>query len=160
MEESRLPEPVPSSQVYGMTGEFGGKVPVAGIAGDQQAALFGQGCWRSGQAKNTYGTGAFLLLHTGSHRIASERGLLTTIACDDRGQPAYALEGAIFVAGATVQWLRDGLGLLENAADTAAMAGELDSNDGVYLVPAFVGLGGPHWAVSYTHLTLPTIYSV
>ncbi len=144
---SVLPEVRPSSGVFGETapGLFPDPLPVAGVAGDQQAALFGQGCWRAGQAKNTYGTGAFLLLHTGSDRIASERGLLTTIACDERGQPAYALEGAIFVAGATVQWLRDGLGLLENAADTSAMAGELESNDGVYLVPAFVGLGGPHW---------------
>ena len=142
-----LPEVRPSSGIFGETDPdlFAGPIPVAGVAGDQQAALFGQGCWREGLAKNTYGTGAFLLLHTGAQRIASEAGLLTTIACDDRGQPAYALEGAIFVAGASVQWLRDGLGLLEEAAETAAMARDVESNDGVYLVPAFVGLGAPHW---------------
>jgi glycerol kinase len=142
-----LPEVRPSSGVFGEADAelFGRTVPVAGAAGDQQAALFGQGCWRAGLAKNTYGTGAFLLLHTGGERIASERGLLTTVACDAAGQPAYALEGAIFVAGASVQWLRDGLGLLDEAGETARMAGELASNDGVYLVPAFVGLGAPHW---------------
>jgi glycerol kinase len=142
-----LPEVRPSSGDFGQSDPslFGGSIPVAGVAGDQQAALFGQGCWRPGLAKNTYGTGAFLLLHTGTERIASEQGLLTTVACDARGQPAYALEGAIFVAGASVQWLRDGLGLLETAPETAGMAAELDSNDGVYLVPAFVGLGAPHW---------------
>jgi glycerol kinase len=142
-----LPEVRPSSGEFGRTEPelFSGPVPVAGVAGDQQAALFGQGCWRPGLAKNTYGTGAFLLLHTGDERIASRSGLLTTVACDPAGQPAYALEGAIFVAGAAVQWLRDGLELLEDAAETAAMAAELDSNDGVYFVPAFVGLGAPHW---------------
>ncbi len=144
---SILPEVRPSSGSFGdATADlFGRAIPVAGVAGDQQAALFGQGCWKPGLAKNTYGTGAFLLLHTGGERIASESGLLTTIACDAAGQPAYALEGAIFVAGAAVQWLRDGLGLVGDAAETAAMAAELDSNDGVYLVPAFVGLGAPHW---------------
>ncbi len=142
-----LPDVRPSSGDFGRADAelFGGSVPVAGVAGDQQAALFGQGCWAPGLAKNTYGTGAFLLLHTGDERIGSESGLLTTVACDAAGQPAYALEGAIFVAGASVQWLRDGLGLLTDAAETAALAGELDSNDGVYLVPAFVGLGAPHW---------------
>jgi glycerol kinase len=142
-----LPEVRPSSGVFGEAEPtlFGGTIPVAGVAGDQQAALFGQGCWAPGLAKNTYGTGAFLLLHTGEERITSRSGLLTTIACDPTGRPAYALEGAIFVAGASVQWLRDGLGLLEEAAETARMAAELDSNDGVYMVPAFVGLGAPHW---------------
>jgi glycerol kinase len=142
-----LPEVRPSSGVFGETepGLFGGPVPVAGVAGDQQAALFGQGCWRPGLAKNTYGTGAFLLLHTGSERVESTRELLTTLACDAAGQPAFALEGAIFVAGAAVQWLRDGLGLITEAAETAALAASLDSNDGVYFVPAFVGLGAPHW---------------
>ena len=142
-----LPEVRPSSGDFGATTPdlFGAAIPVGGVAGDQQAALFGQGCCTPGLAKNTYGTGAFLLLHTGDERIASESGLLTTIACDARGQPAYALEGAIFIAGAAVQWLRDGLGLLERAADTGAMAASLESNDGVYLVPAFVGLGAPHW---------------
>jgi len=142
-----LPEVRPSSGDFGTTVPdlFGGPVPVAGVAGDQQAALFGQGCWRAGLAKNTYGTGAFLLLHTGAERIASESGLLTTVACDAEGGPAYALEGAIFVAGAAVQWLRDGLGLVKTADETEGMAGELDSNDGVYFVPAFVGLGAPRW---------------
>ncbi len=142
-----LPDVRPSSGVFGETDPalFGAPVPVAGVAGDQQAALFGQGCWRPGLAKNTYGTGAFLLLHTGDERIESERGLLTTIACDAAGQPAYALEGAIFVAGAAVQWLRDGLGLIDTADETSDMAASLDSNDGVYFVPAFVGLGAPRW---------------
>ena len=144
---SVLPEVRPSSGDFGVTedGLFDGPIPVAGVAGDQQAALFGQGCWRAGLAKNTYGTGAFLLLHTGDERIESGSGLLTTVACDPTGRPAYALEGAIFVAGAAVQWLRDGLGLLTTADQTAGMAGELASNDGVYFVPAFVGLGAPHW---------------
>ena len=142
-----LPEVRPSSGVFGECDAslFGGPLPVAGVAGDQQAALFGQGCWKPGLAKNTYGTGAFLLLHTGDEPIASGRGLLTTIACDAAGQPAYALEGAIFVAGAAVQWLRDGLGVVAAAAETGRMAAELESNDGVYFVPAFVGLGAPHW---------------
>ena len=142
-----LPQVRPSSGDFGTAdpAHFGAEIPVAGVAGDQQAALFGQGCWRAGLAKNTYGTGAFLLLHTGGERIASERGLLTTVACDAGGGPAYALEGAIFIAGAAVQWLRDGLGLLDTAAETAGMAGALASNDGVYFVPAFVGLGAPHW---------------
>jgi glycerol kinase len=142
-----LPEVRPSSGSFGETDAalFGRPIPVAGVAGDQQAALFGQGCWRPGLAKNTYGTGAFLLLHTGAERVESESGLLTTIACDERGQPAFALEGAIFIAGAAVQWLRDGLGLLRQADETARMAADLDSNDGVYFVPAFVGLGAPHW---------------
>nr|NIP80720.1 glycerol kinase [Gemmatimonadota bacterium]NIQ55875.1 glycerol kinase [Gemmatimonadota bacterium]NIU76077.1 glycerol kinase [Gammaproteobacteria bacterium]NIX45635.1 glycerol kinase [Gemmatimonadota bacterium]NIY09923.1 glycerol kinase [Gemmatimonadota bacterium] len=144
---SVLPEVRPSSGIFGETDPMllDGTLPVAGVAGDQQAALFGQGCGRPGLAKNTYGTGAFLLLHTGDERIESDSGLLTTIACDPAGQPAYALEGAIFVAGAAVQWLRDGLGLLDAAAGTAGMAAELTSNDGVYFVPAFVGLGAPHW---------------
>lgn len=142
-----LPDVRPSSGVFGETEAalFGRPIPVAGVAGDQQAALFGQGCWRPGLAKNTYGTGAFLLLHTGDERVESRSGLLTTIACGPEGQPAYALEGAIFVAGAGVQWLRDGLGLLRDAAETAGMAAALESNDGVYFVPAFVGLGAPHW---------------
>ncbi len=115
------------------------------MAGDQQAALFGQRCWTAGLAKNTYGTGAFLLLHTGTERVESRRGLITTVACDAAGQPAYALEGSIFIAGAAVQWLRDGLGVIETAAETAALAASVDGNDGVYFVPAFVGLGAPHW---------------
>ncbi len=124
---------------------FGTSLPVAGVAGDQQAALFGQGCWRPGLAKNTYGTGAFMLLFTGANAVTSERGLLTTVACAEDGGPAYALEGSVFVAGAAVQWLRDGLRIVDSASDSEALARELDSNDGVYFVPAFVGLGAPHW---------------
>jgi glycerol kinase len=142
-----LPEVRPSSGDFGVAaGElFGAAAPIAGVAGDQQAALFGQGAWRSGLAKNTYGTGAFLLLHTGTERRVSMHGLLTTVACGPRGEAAYALEGSIFVAGAAVQWLRDGLGIITSAAETEALARELESNDGVYFVPAFVGLGAPWW---------------
>lgn len=124
---------------------FGAEVPIGGVAGDQQAALFGQGCWEPGLAKNTYGTGAFLLLHTGKTAVPSRHGLLTTAACDAHGGLAYALEGSVFIAGAALQWLRDGLGILERAQDSEAMARSLDGNDGVFLVPAFVGLGAPHW---------------
>ncbi|HEX6134917.1 MAG TPA: glycerol kinase GlpK [Longimicrobiales bacterium] len=142
-----LPDVRGSAEVYGETSPdaLGLTVPVSGMAGDQQAALFGQGCVTSGLAKNTYGTGAFLLLNTGSERIASQSGLLTTVGCGPRGEPAYALEGSIFIAGAAVQWLRDGLRVIERAEDTAALAAGLESNDGVYFVPAFVGLGAPHW---------------
>lgn len=142
-----LPTVQASSGVRGETTPelFGTPVPVAGVAGDQQAALFGQGCWASGLAKNTYGTGAFLLLNTGGERIESRSGLVTTVACGPRGEPAYALEGSIFIAGAAVQWLRDALGVIAQAAETEALARGLESNDGVYFVPAFVGLGAPHW---------------
>ncbi|HYK81695.1 MAG TPA: glycerol kinase GlpK [Gemmatimonadales bacterium] len=124
---------------------LGAEIPIAGIAGDQQAALFGQGCVAPGQAKNTYGTGAFLLLHTGQRRAGSTHGLLTTVACGPHGEPAYALEGSVFVAGAAVQWLRDGLHLIEHAAETEALARDVPDTGGVYFVPAFVGLGAPHW---------------
>ena len=124
---------------------FGAAVPIGGVAGDQQAALFGQGCWEHGEGKNTYGTGAFLLFNAGKQRPEGGGGLLTTIACDARGKAAYALEASIFIAGAAVQWLRDGLGLVGTAAETEAMARSLASNDGVYFVPALVGLGAPHW---------------
>lgn len=142
-----LPEVRPSSGSFGVSvGSTAGlEVPVAGVAGDQQAALYGQGCWEAGLGKNTYGTGAFMLLHTGDEPVHSAHGLLTTAACDARGGRAYALEGSIFVAGAAVQWLRDGLGILDRAEESAAMAASLEGNDGVYLVPAFVGLGAPHW---------------
>lgn len=142
-----LPEVKPSSGMFGETdaGLFGAAIPVAGIAGDQQAALFGQGCVEAGQGKNTYGTGAFLLLNTGTKRIESKHGLLTTVGCGPRGEPRYALEGSIFIAGAAVQWLRDELQIIKQADDTEAMARSLSSNDGVYFVPAFVGLGAPHW---------------
>ena len=124
---------------------FGAEVPIGGVAGDQQAALYGQGCWEAGAGKCTYGTGAFLLFNTGTERVASRHGLLTTAACDAEGGPVFALEGSIFVAGAAIQWLRDGLGILEDAGRSDAMARSLAGNDGVYLVPAFVGLGAPHW---------------
>ena len=120
-------------------------VPIAGVAGDQQAALFGQGCVRAGESKNTYGTGCFLLLHTGARPVASRAGLLTTVACGPRGEIAYALEGSVFIAGAALQWLRDGLGILARASDSEAMAKRVADSGGVVLVPAFVGLGAPYW---------------
>jgi glycerol kinase len=142
-----LPEIVSSAGDFGTTvgDALGLEVPIAGVAGDQQAALFGQGCWLAGLAKNTYGTGAFLLLHTGAEPVVSEHGLLTTAACDERGGLAYALEGSIFIAGAAIQWLRDGLGILAAAPESEAMARDLKDNAGVYFVPAFVGLGAPQW---------------
>src|SRR5690349_3089542 len=140
-----LPEPVPSSEVYGTTSIFGGEVPVAGIAGDQQAALFGQACQRAGETKNTYGTGSFVLLNTGTEATAPGEGLLTTVAWGLEGRVDYALEAAVFVTGAAVQWLRDGLGIIGEAAETEALAASLDSNDDVYFVPALTGLGSPHW---------------
>jgi len=143
-----LPEVRPSSGVFGEISGVEGVpdgVPIAGIAGDQQAALFGQGCWEPGMAKNTYGTGAFLVLHTGDRPVISRKGLLTTLCCDGEGGPAYALEGAIFVAGAAVQWLRDELGLVGHAAETEEVAASVPDTAGVYLVPAFAGLGAPWW---------------
>jgi glycerol kinase len=142
-----LPEVRASSGDFGAVAaeHLGIDVPIAGVAGDQQSALFGQGCWKPGLAKNTYGTGAFLLLYTGSEPVPSRHGLLTTVACDPEGKVAYALEGSVFIAGAAIQWLRDGLGLLGRAGESEAMARSLAGNDGVYLVPAFVGLGAPHW---------------
>lgn len=145
---SMLPEVLPSSGVFGETEAFEGLpagVPISGIAGDQQAALYGQGCWESGQAKNTYGTGCFLVMNTGQQRRISHHGLLTTICCDAEGAPAYALEGSVFVAGAAIQWLRDELQIIDSAAETAALAEEIEDNGGVYLVPAFAGLGAPYW---------------
>ncbi len=141
----QLPEPVPSAQVYGTTSELGGKVPVAGIAGDQQAALYGQACHSPGTAKSTYGTGSFVLLNTGTEAPEPGDGLLTTVAWGLGEKITYALEAAVFVSGAAVQWLRDGLGIIDAAAETEALAGSLDSNDGVYFVPALTGLGSPHW---------------
>ena len=142
-----LPEVRPSSGVVGTAAAewFGAEVPIAGIAGDQQAALFGQGGFAAGSAKNTYGTGAFLLLNTGKKRVRSRHGLLTTVACDAQGGPAYALEGAVFIAGAAVQWLRDGLGLIAEAKEAEALALSVPDTGGVTFVPAFVGLGAPHW---------------
>lgn len=140
-----LPEPKPSAHEYGTTTVFGGEVPVAGIAGDQQAALFGQACHRAGDAKSTYGTGNFVLLNTGSERTEPGEGLLGTVAWGIGDEVTYALEAAVFVTGAAVQWLRDGLGVIERAEETEELAASLESNDGVYFVPALTGLGSPHW---------------
>jgi glycerol kinase len=145
VDPATLPEPVPSAEVYGQTEEFGGQVPVAGIAGDQQAALFGQACHTSGMAKNTYGTGSFVLLNTGRQAPDPGDGLLTTVAWGVGGEVDYALEAAVFVTGAAVQWLRDGLGIIDDAAESERLAASLDSNDDVYFVPALTGLGSPHW---------------
>jgi glycerol kinase len=145
VDPARLPEPVPSAQEYGRTSVFGGDVPVAGIAGDQQAALFGQACHRAGMAKNTYGTGSFVLLNTGPEAPEPGEGLLTTVAWGLGGETDYALEAAVFITGAAVQWLRDGLGIISTAAETEELAASLEGNDGVYFVPALTGLGSPHW---------------
>jgi glycerol kinase len=145
---SVLPRVLPSSGEFGRTHGLPlipGGIPIAGIAGDQQAALFGQGCVTAGHSKNTYGTGCFLLLHTGDRRVVSRAGLLTTVACGPRGEPAYALEGSVFIAGAAMQWLRDGLQILQRASDSEAIARRVRDPGGVVLVPAFVGLGAPYW---------------
>ncbi|UED75889.1 glycerol kinase GlpK [Brevibacillus sp. DP1.3A] len=145
--KAMLPAVRPSSELYGYTDEklFEFQIPIAGIAGDQQAALFGQACFAEGQAKNTYGTGCFMLMNTGEKAVASKNGLLTTIAWGVDGKVEYALEGSIFVAGAAIQWLRDGLKLIEKSSDSEKHALSVDSTDGVYMVPAFVGLGAPYW---------------
>ena len=142
-----LPEVRSSSEVYAKTDPevFGAAVPIAGIAGDQQAALFGQACFEAGSAKNTYGTGCFMLLNTGSKPVSSEKGLVTTIAWKIGDQTTYALEGSVFVAGAAVQWLRDGLKAINSSPDVEKLMAEVPDTDGVYLVPAFVGLGAPYW---------------
>jgi glycerol kinase len=145
VDPASLPEPLPSAHLYGTTSEFGGEVPVAGIAGDQQAALFGQACHSAGSAKNTYGTGSFVLLNTGGEAAEPGEGLLATVACGTGEAAAYALEASIFVTGAAVQWLRDGLGIIGDAAESETLAAALDGNDGVYFVPALTGLGSPHW---------------
>jgi glycerol kinase len=146
VDPSSLPEPVPSSLAYATTSVFGGQVPVAGIAGDQQAALFGQACQKAGETKNTYGTGSFVLLNTGADVPDPAEGLLTTIAWGlGDAEVDYALEAAVFVTGAAVQWLRDGLGIIGDVAETEALAASLESNDDVYFVPALTGLGSPHW---------------
>ncbi|EHT9926818.1 glycerol kinase GlpK, partial [Listeria monocytogenes] len=146
--KAMLPEVRPSSEVYADTVPyhfFGEEVPVAGIAGDQQAALFGQGCFEKGMAKNTYGTGCFLLMNTGEKAVRSENGLLTTLAWGIDGKVEYALEGSIFVAGSAIQWLRDGLRMVRQSSDSENYASRIESSDGVYVVPAFVGLGAPYW---------------
>jgi glycerol kinase len=142
-----LAEVRPSAGDFGVVAaeHFGLELPIRGVAGDQQAALFGQGCVRAGGGKNTYGTGAFLLLHTGTTRPHPAQGMLATVACGPRGEPAYAVEASIFIAGAAIQWLRDGLGLIGSASESAALAESLASNEGVYFVPALTGLGAPHW---------------
>jgi glycerol kinase len=142
-----LPEVRSSSEVYGLldAGLLGRQIPVAGAAGDQQAALFGQNAFQAGSTKNTYGTGCFMLMNTGAKAIVSQKGLLTTIAWEVDGQLEYALEGSVFVAGAAIQWLRDGLKLIDSAGETEAYAADVESSDGVYVVPAFVGLGTPYW---------------
>ena len=144
---SMLPKPMPSSCVYGNTDAsfFGGEIPISGAAGDQQAALFGQTCFHEGEAKNTYGTGCFLLMNTGNKPVFSNNGLVTTIAWGLDGEVNYALEGSIFVAGAAIQWLRDELRLIDSAADSEYMASKVEDTNGCYVVPAFTGLGAPHW---------------
>ena len=144
---SMLPEVKQSSEVYGMTRKslLGEPVPIAGVAGDQQAALFGQCCFKAGQSKNTYGTGCFLLMNTGEQAVDSRHGLLTTIAIGRDGKVQYALEGSVFVAGAAIKWLRDELKLIDNAAETETLAQSVPDSNGVYVVPAFTGLGAPYW---------------
>ncbi|AJD91087.1 glycerol kinase [Jeotgalibacillus malaysiensis] len=146
--ESMLPEVKASSEIYAKTAPhhfFGKQIPIAGAAGDQQAALFGQACYKTGMAKNTYGTGCFMLMNTGDKAVKSESGLLTTLAWGMDGKVEYALEGSIFVAGSAIQWLRDGMRMLKTAAASEDYAKRVDSTDGVYVVPAFVGLGTPYW---------------
>lgn len=146
--KSMLPEVHASSEVYANTVDyhfFGEEVPISGVAGDQQASLFGQACFEKGMAKNTYGTGSFMLMNTGEEAVASKNGLLTTIAWGLDGKVEYALEGSIFVTGSAIQWLRDGLRMFREAPDSEAYAKRVESTDGVYVVPAFVGLGAPHW---------------
>ena len=142
-----LPKPVPSSGIYGMADAsfFGGEIPIAGAAGDQQAALFGQTCFAPGEAKCTYGTGGFLLMNTGEKPVFSRNGLVTTIAWGLDGKVNYALEGSIFVAGAAIQWLRDEMKLIDTAADSEFMACKVPDTNGCYVVPAFTGLGAPYW---------------
>lgn len=145
--ECMLPEVKPSSCIYGYTNEnlIGGRIPIAGAAGDQQAALFGQCCFESGDVKNTYGTGCFMLMHTGDTAVESKNGLLTTIAVKADGTPGYALEGSVFVAGAAIQWLRDEVGILESSPDSEKYCLSVSDTNGVYVVPAFTGLGAPYW---------------
>ncbi len=145
---SMMPEVKRSSEIYGKTnigGKGGTRIPISGIAGDQQAALYGQMCVEAGQAKNTYGTGCFLLMNTGQEKVTSTHGLLTTLACGPTGEPAYALEGAVFMGGASIQWLRDELKILNGAEDSEYFATKVDTSNGVYVVPAFTGLGAPYW---------------
>ncbi len=172
---SMLPEVKPSSCIYGETAPefFGGPIPIGGAAGDQQAALFGQACFGAGEAKNTYGTGCFLLMNTGEKPVFSENGLVTTIAWGIDGKVYYALEGSIFVAGAAIQWLRDEMRLIDSAEDSEYLAGKVKDTNGCYVVPAFTGLGAPHWdqyargtivgitrGVNKYHITRATLESI
>lgn len=145
--ESMLPEVKPSSCIYGETNHtlFGGGIPIAGVAGDQQAALFGQCCFDKGDVKNTFGTGSFILMNTGNEAIRSKAGLITTIAASTSGVPEYALEGSVFVAGASIQWLRDGLRMIKTSAQSEEYAEAIEDTEGVYVVPAFTGMGAPYW---------------
>ena len=145
--KSMLPQARPSSEIYGMADEsyFGKEIPIGGAAGDQQAALFGQTRFTAGEAKNTYGTGAFLLMNTGTKPVFSDNGLITTIAWGLNGEVNYALEGSIFVAGAAIQWLRDEMRLVDSSPDSEYMASKVKDTNGCYVVPAFTGLGAPHW---------------
>lgn len=144
--QSILPKVCSSSEIYGHVEIMGASIPICGIAGDQQAALFGQCCFEDGEAKNTYGTGCFLLAHTGNRRVNSKNGLITTIAATEAGkQTEYALEGSVFVAGAVIQWLRDELGVINSSNDVEHLANMVEDNGGVYFIPAFAGLGAPHW---------------
>ena len=173
---SMLPEVKPSSMVYGQTnigGKGGTRIPISGIAGDQQAALFGQLCVNDGMAKNTYGTGCFMLMNTGTKAVTSQNGLITTLACGPKGEVNYALEGSIFVAGSAVQWLRDELKIVNDACDTEYFAGKAETSNGVYVIPAFTGLGAPYWdpyargaivgltrGTSATHIIRATVESI
>jgi len=173
---SMLPEVRSSSAIYGQAeidGLVGAQIPIAGCVGDQQASLFGHLCVKAGQVKNTYGTGCFLLMHTGDRAIPSQNGLLTTIACDAQGGVAYALEGSVFIAGAAIQWLRDELDFFDHAEDSQILAESVSSSNGVYVVPAFTGLGAPYWdpdargailgltrGVNRNHITRATLESI
>jgi glycerol kinase len=145
--DSLLPQIVRSSEIYGQSDHalFGSEIPIAGIAGDQQAALFGQNCTQIGMAKNTYGTGCFMLMNVGPKPIPSTQRLLSSVGWTRPNQQCYVLEGSVFIAGAAVQWLRDGLGIIKSASEVEALAKQVTDSDGVYLVPAFAGLGAPHW---------------
>jgi len=146
--EKMLPEVRTSSSIFGETvkiGKLNKGIPISGIAGDQQAALFGQACFEPGTIKNTYGTGSFVLLNTGKKKVDSRSGLITTIGCDREGKPAYVLEGSIFIAGAAIQWLRDQLMIIKDASETEKLARSINDNEEVYFVPALVGLGAPYW---------------
>ena len=142
-----MPKVLPSSGIFGYTEPrlFGGSIPIAGVAGDQQAALFGQCCFEAGDVKNTYGTGGFLLMNTGSRPILPRQGLLATVGWQIGDEVSYVIEGSVFVCGAVIQWLRDGLGLIKTAAESEKLASKVSDSAGVYLVPAFVGLGAPYW---------------